>query len=400
VWGEPDRLDEPTNCPDQECLDWNDKNFVFFHGYNVDGQQARGWQAETFKRLFWSGLKGRFWGVSWYGSQTQAFDLATLNYHANVQNAYKTVPALRSFLNTVTGSTTLAAHSLGNMLVSFCLNDSNISSNPNEKLTVPISNFIMIDAAVALEAYMGDNQNPVEQFESSNPMVHPDWYGYQKRLGATEWYTLFDTYDDRNKLTWRNRFADLPNGINYFNYYSSGEEVLDTHLGDPGLIDIVKDGQGRYAWALQEKLKGAMSTSWVLGSSYGGWELNSGYYMFLDKSAANVLPADKLKTIPFFRLGSAAELAETNGSQYAHDNRPKLLAEAFPSLTLPAGGPDGMRLDNFAFGKIKALDMQSTFPNGWPKERENRDDYRWLHSDMRELSYVFISELFNDISRK
>jgi hypothetical protein len=340
--------------------------------------------------------------VTWYGSQTQIFDLATLNYHANVQNAYKTVPVLRSFLNTLTGSTTLAAHSLGNMLASFCLNDSNVSSNPNEKLTAPIKNFIMIDAAVALEAYMDDSQNLIDQFDVSNPMVHPNWYGYQKRLGASEWHTLFDDTDYRSSLTWRNRFASLPDEITYYNFYSSGEEVLDTHTGDPSLIDIVTDGVGRYAWALQEKLKGVMGTGLVLGSSYGGWGFNLEYYVLPDKSAANVLPTEGLKTIPFFRLGSATELAETSGSQYAHDNQTKLLAEAFPALTLPAGGWEGGRTaSDESFPKENVIDMQTAFTKSeWPDERGGNAKKKWLHSDLRNVAYTYIYKIFESMTEK
>jgi hypothetical protein len=41
--GEEDRLGSLSNLPDFEC---NHQNFVFVHGYNVNGQEARGWQAE------------------------------------------------------------------------------------------------------------------------------------------------------------------------------------------------------------------------------------------------------------------------------------------------------------------------------------------------------------------
>lgn len=133
--------------------------------------------------------------------------------------------------------------------------------------------------------------------------------------------------------------------------------------------------------------------------SYGGWRLNSGYYILSDKPAANGLSADDLKTIPFFHLDSAAALAEANGSQYAEDNRTKLLAEAFPALTLAAGGPSGQNIEK-TFLLKNIINMQDTYSNGWPEDRENRDDYRWLHSDIREVSYVFINELFNAISRK
>ncbi|MCF6179009.1 MAG: hypothetical protein L3J63_06435, partial [Geopsychrobacter sp.] len=65
-WGEPDRLMEPQNCPDDICLNSDGTDFVFVHGYNVDGQQARGWQSEMFKRMFRAGSKSRFGGADWY----------------------------------------------------------------------------------------------------------------------------------------------------------------------------------------------------------------------------------------------------------------------------------------------------------------------------------------------
>jgi len=400
-WGEPDRLDEPVNCPDDKCLNGDGSDFVFVHGYNVDGQQARGWQAETFKRLFWSGLKSRFWGVTWFGSKTQVGSV-TFNYHINVRNTLYSAPALRAFLNEkMKGLTTIAAHSLGNMLVSACLNDSNADTDPNNKVTADIKNYFLIDAAVALEAYLGGTAEPY--FTSTNPMVHPEWYNYKKELAASEWYTLFPADDHRSELTWRNRFENLPEGINYFNFYSSGEEVLDTHVGDPGLSDIVTDGVGRYAWALQEKLKGKMKTGWVLGSKYGGWgKNNKDYYdentynatgekvAFTWIVANNQIDVNGLKTMPFFDKHFDSELfVDGNvGSGYARINRTKLLAEAFPSLTLPAGGPSGNSLNQL----FAAIDMQATFTNGWPEERGK--DKKWRHSDLRNVPYLYIYTIF------
>ncbi len=53
----PDTHDRETapNWPDELN---NHQAFVFVHGYNVNQQQARGWQAEFFKRLWW----GYRWG--------------------------------------------------------------------------------------------------------------------------------------------------------------------------------------------------------------------------------------------------------------------------------------------------------------------------------------------------
>jgi hypothetical protein len=412
LWGEYDRLEEPVNCPDTECLGDNGKDFVFVHGYNVDGQQARGWQSETFKRMYWSGLRSRFWGVSWFGSKTQVLDKVTVNYHVNVERAINTVPQFRQFLNSLSGETTIAAHSLGNMLVSACLSDSNLDSDPNNKVTANIKNFILIDAAVALEAYI--NGSAEAYFTSKNPMVHPDWYNYKKDLAASEWYTLFPSDDHRSELTWRNRFENLPEGINYFNFYSSGEEVLDTHTGDPGLFDIATDGVGRYAWALQEKLKGRMDPGfgWILGSSYGGWGKNSEDYfeentyivtgkkVALPWFIANDLDLSGLKIRPFFDMNFSSELFQdgSGGSEYARLNRTKLLAKAFPSLTMPAGGPEG----SVVYQIFTAKNMQTEFKNekgDWPEVRKAKNDVDWKHSDLRNVGYVFIYNIFHELKK-
>ncbi|ABQ24274.1 transglutaminase domain-containing protein [Geotalea uraniireducens] len=174
----------------------NDKHFVFVHGYNVNPQQARGWNAEMFKRMYWSGSKANFWGVTWYGWDSQNFmgpwDFRTGNYHINVQHAFKTAPAFSDFINLPLGGkdVTVAAHSLGNMLVSSAINDWGAN----------VSKYFLVNAAVALEAYGDADKDP--------NMVHPDWNDYDQRLLASEWYNLFSVSDGRSKLTWRNRFAN------------------------------------------------------------------------------------------------------------------------------------------------------------------------------------------------
>jgi hypothetical protein len=414
LWGEFDRLKEPVNCPDNECLGSNGKDFVFVHGYNVDGQQARGWQSETFKRMYWSASKARFWGVSWYGSKTQLGGV-TFNYHVNVLRAFNTIPKFREFLNSIPGETTIAAHSLGNMLVGACLSDSNADSDPSKKVTAKVKSYFLIDAAVALEAYIGGSAE--DYFTSANPMVHPGWYNYKKGLAASEWYTLFPSDDHRSELTWRNRFENLPEGINYINFYSSGEEVLDTHTGDPSLLDIVNDGAGRYAWALQEKLKGKMVTGWVLGSRYGGWgKNNEDYYeentyivtgekVALPWLIANKLDPAGLKTKPFFNKHFDSDLFmdSTGGSEYARINRTKLLAEAFPSLTMPAGGPEGEQVELFEFvDEGNAKNMQAEFKNekgDWPEVRKEKNDTDWKHSDLRNVGYLFIYKIFDELKK-
>ena len=400
--GEPNRVDVPANLPDSES---NGKNIVFVHGYNVNGQQARGWQSEMFKRLYWSGSKAKFWGITWYGSDTQdLLQKFTRNYHINVQHAFVTAPKLWDFLkNIVPGEITIAAHSLGNMVVSAMLTD-NVDS-PNQM----IKNFFMIDAAVAMEAY--------DDAITKDPnMHHLAWNGYDEFLKASEWYQLFTAdvpADNRSKLTWRARFGNRPTGTQYFNFYSSGEEVLAVHdlPGYPDLFDIgIVNNTGQYSWALQEKLKGRMTVPGILGSMYGGWGFNlsdQDYYIEVPLDgggtekqpkpalSANALDPFQLRTRPFFKKQTSDNdlFQEASGSSYAEANRVRLLAEAFPARTLATG----RQQVNALFTNGDNFDMQLNFENGWPVERGN--DHSWLHSDIREVSYLYVYRIFDAMNK-
>jgi len=126
-------------------------------------------------------------------------------------------------------------------------------------------------------------------------------------------------WDGRSGLTWRGRFQDVAQLTQLYNFYSSGEEVLENRNddSDPWITDIaslqlrlpvfklpVNWLVGRYAWALQEVLKGRVTESDfdgffastyriggkgvalaldlaglragnLMGSKYGGWGFNS-----------------------------------------------------------------------------------------------------------------------------
>ncbi len=122
--GASDRLSDPINLPDKEA---NGQNFVFVHGYNVDGEQARGAHSEIFKRMFWSGSRARFYGVSWRGDQTQGALLGktdvTPDYEVNINNAFASASLLAQFLSSLDPAPTVCAHSLGNMLVGSAIHD-------------------------------------------------------------------------------------------------------------------------------------------------------------------------------------------------------------------------------------------------------------------------------------
>jgi hypothetical protein len=183
---------------------------------------------------------------------------------------------------------------------------------------------------------------------------------------------------------------------------------LDTHTGDPSVLDLVTDGVGRYAWALQEKLKGCLPVLGYLGGGrYGGWGFADSVVVHkptgtitysnntIPMDEANQLPSEQLKTQPFFNGDFDTTLfSATGGSNYAQLNRDKLLVEAFPALSLPAGGNAGDEMKRFGVGQTEVFDMQSKFQNGWAQERVEKGDTGWKHSDLRNISYLYIYKIF------
>ena len=378
-------ITEPSNNPDSLC---NGKSFVFVHGYSVSEEQARGWNAEVFKRLYQTGSHAKFYAATWYGNDTQQSWLGGLtpDYHVNVVHALDTADAFANLLNTqVGGDITLATHSLGNML----------SSSAITKYSANVSRFFMIDAAVAIETFDGSLSL------QNNNMWHTDWDSFSESLWCSEWYTNFPASDGRHALTWRDYFGSGASVA--YNFYSSGEDVLETHPHTtyPGLWCVFG---GDYAWALQEKRKGLNWISSIGGSTYGGWGFND-YYWDYDLSA--YVPPTNAQAIlsrPFFRPGGS-ELedlyvpTDTNltdvGSAYATDHLRFLLAGFIPSRTLPIGANHVQRITDVGGGNFN---MQTLFENGWPQARLSNPDLqnRWLHSDLRSIAYLYVYKLYDE----
>jgi len=386
-----------------ECAD---KYLVMLHGFKVNGQAARGWHSEMFKRMFWSGSRAKFVGVSWFGFENIP------DYHTNVVNAFSTAEVLGPNLKSAVGSSpvVIMAHSLGNMVVSNYLADyypqEPAASRPN------IGNYFLFNAAVALEAYLGDYQGYAEGkqneiFGSDNPMVHTDWYGYQKRLGASEWHRLFNgATDSRFGLTWMDRFEGI-NGINLFSFYSQGEDVLDTHEGNIGTLEVASDtllNAGRHSWAYQEKWKGRAPVNGLGGTTTMGWgfNLNDGYSFLghhVQPSVANTYDSQIFKSAPFFlKDPSKGHLFTQNiGVVTDEAERNEILSNQIPALTLPTGGREGGDM----FRKLtndRVFDMNGQkYKNGWPSVRNNED---WRHSDLKNIAYPYVHRVFEKIKQE
>ena len=347
--------------------------------------------------------------MTWTGSDSQVAGSVSINLQTNIVHAFNTAPLLNSFLNSLSGTNVVAAHSLGNMVVLSTLND---YSNQN------INTFFMIDAAVAIEAI--DSSAPL------NPDMYPTaWTNYETSLWASEWHNLFPTNDARSELTWSGRLGNLQNA-DVYNFYSSGEEVLRDFPSDPPtslygittgqFVAIWEGASGANTWAWQEKLKGLMLANSLLSSDHGGWQFNINYDtplvgFHLSPTNAALLPVLQLQTNAFFNWGSDylalvsynddLALESSGGSSYAQANRNRILSDAIPCLTLPVGADPVPRLAP-QNGNDQNFDMQANYENGWPAGRPPRTVGapvvgEWHHSDVRAVAYTFTYPLFNKL---
>jgi pimeloyl-ACP methyl ester carboxylesterase len=391
----PTNTNSPSGLPDSEC---SDKWIVFIHGYNVDCDKAKGWQAETFKRLYAMGSKARFVGVTWYGD-------TLLDYHKGVFNAFQTGDALTGALGFLDfKQTTIIGHSLGNMVASHMLQESKL---------VPYR-YIMVNAAVAAEAY-GYNDGTQAQ-----EMTEDSWRPYNTRLFASNWYKLpFPEGDRRQDLTWVRRFEAIGTQHYTINCYSGGDEVVlcpKTMTNAGTWEDIYRWGEG--AWKTQELLKGNYSLpALTISERQGGWGFNG------DWDTNNVFawpplrqtmpPADTEKDItndmligrPFFRPFQESALHYRAGmlhqTEWALDRKNTwydVLARGIPASSFAAGGIPLALKGTATNQPITNYNLEEKGrPEEWPEQGHATKETkgRWLHSDFKNVALPYDHPFFS-----
>ena len=322
-----------------------------------------------------------FTAVTWYGNDGQLWDWipfvggSTPDYYANVEHAFETASNLTHIINTeIPGSKYIAAHSLGNMVVSSAIKDWNLSVNA----------YFMLNAAVAMEAYN-------DTYINRDDLRHPDWQNYTNHnLWASEWHQLFSTNDGRRALSWRARFNSMSDA---YNYYSSTEDVLDNADGD--VPSLGKE----QAWVNQEMRKGTTLIWLGPGNAESGWGFNDDY-SGLTVAEANALPNSILLTNSFFMHFDDEDLYGTNGSIIAQqpETYQQLLADAIPALSNPTGrnsidswGANRNR-DYMTYDGGTGFRRGNHQSGGWP-----RDDDRWWHSDIKSVAFPFNFKAFDQI---
>ena len=377
----------PPGFPDSES---NGKNVVFVHGFNVTEREARGWNAEMFKRLWQSGCNAKYHAVTWYG------DVGYPNgmyYHSDANNAFLSAADLATYVSGLSGETTLMAHSLGNMVASSAIQDWFLS----------VSRYFMLNAAVPAEAYDGSqwNTNSV-----GNRMLHPDWEEYEPRTWCSAWFTNFhDPDDSRRRLAWRGRFADVFSRTTLYNFHSGteasvGDQVLEVNANRPDMIDALHYSfpwtieTGHLAWQKQEFGKGRLaSINWhVAGTTWAGWGFSGNN---VPATTANAMTEAQLRSSPVFRHSPDKMFV----SPIPYTDRCEILTYGIPALSGPAGTRVLEFTQNQTINASRNIDM-ATFKDDstWPVN--TFFGTRWLHSDFKAVALPNVFGLFNEFCTK
>jgi len=392
----------PPGLPD---ADSNERWVVMIHGYNVSAQAARGWHAETFKRLRALGSNARFVGVTWNGD-------TGLDYHRAVFQAFQAGDGLPRALRFLDPSrTTLVAHSLGNI----------VASQGVQAGFTP-AHFFLLNAALPIEAIAGE---AAAQAHAAD-MTEASWRPYPRRLFASEWSKLYGDHRHRRGYAWPNCFSRVRQLDDVINCFSPGEDVTNCPAGMTTASVLSTLWAGRSVdygvWKTQELLKGVGWTR-SLGAlpmerSQGGWGFNSAwrgrfmpsgpdrmlggrFALLAPDVAARITPA-QLRVHPFFRPFELRSLhvpvvAPVSPLIEAPRVRYDLLARGLPALSPAAGAIPIPSLGGKASVANYDLETQGrTRAGSWPTEghRSPLTHGRWLHSDFKNVALPYVYPLF------
>lgn len=405
--GRPRQIADPEGLPDAET---NERWVVLIHGYNVPGDGARGWHAETFKRLYVLGSNARFVGVTWNGD-------TGLDYHRAVYHAFQVGDELPRALGFLDASRTLLiGHSLGNV----------VASQAVQAGFTPAS-YCLLNAALPIEAINAAGLPPGQAAEMTEQL----WRPYQRRLFAAEWAKLQPIGDQRRTYTWKDAFAKVRDLDLALNCFSPGEDVTNCPPETTSASVLATLWSGRAVdygvWKTQELLKGV---GWgrslgalAMQRSQGGWGFNpawrgryvshgqakgaGGHFERLTPMEAARLTNQQIGPAPFFNPMRAKWLHQARPARPSPliDSphvRYELLATAIPAMSFAAGAAEIPRGAGTARVLNFNLEAEGRSAGRWPVEGHagKHAPGRWLHSDYKNVALPFVHPLFSKMIAK
>ncbi|MDD4018216.1 MAG: hypothetical protein PHV28_09745 [Kiritimatiellae bacterium] len=324
----------------------------------------------------------------------------------NYEN-FRIAPCCIDYVNSLSGEKILMAHSLGNMVVSSAIADWGMN----------VGKYFMFNAAVAAEAF--DASQWVDSSSVNNLLVHYQWRDYTNVSWSAKFHEFFSggTTDDRRSLTWKNRLSSVPASAELYNYYSSGDEVLELFSDTPSSTQGMEFWDsltwGWFAWHKQEVHKGRFDQDVTPdGTSWAGWGLARNYIyqepavtsswsgavgpgFMITPNGAVLPPAVQTESVLLSELGEHPVFLRSPASMFANSIpvtlQNELLARGIPALSGPVGFNN---VPNLADNNINMNSIDR--PNGWGR---NDDDFqmRWLHGDLKDMALFYNFKLFEDI---
>lgn len=157
--------------------------FLFLHGFNVTEADAVDTNRVFFRRMYWTGYRGTYIGLTWNGDYNpieweairDSIDrlFYKIHFDTDVFQAFQTAPAIRNFIKSLPESVqiNIAAHSLGNLVMWEALRLLSC-----EKSNLRINNVVSIEGAVWSDAF----RNPAPLYYKGKSEKNKIVYPYRK----------------------------------------------------------------------------------------------------------------------------------------------------------------------------------------------------------------------------
>jgi len=239
-------------------------------------------------------------------------------------------------------------------------------------------------------------------------MTEDGWKGKDQRLYASNWHSHFNAkYDNRAKLTWKNRFIAVTLMPKVINFYSPGEDVAENPKSSSSSIiwDMTKNRDlDKGAWGHQEMIKGGDGLGALpFARVQGGWGTDFGtteIFIKLYTDFINLYPEDGkdlLQKAPIFKRFLEQGLFGENGSQVAAEQKVQydLLTRGIPAMSYPVAA-NVVSVSELS-GAVESFNMEASGrdKSSWPAEGHDDDRRgRWIHSDFKNVALPYVYPMY------
>ncbi len=169
----------------------NPKEVVFWtHGYYSDAKQAKVVTDTIFKRMYRTGYRGAFIGITWHAHE----GWTQLAFNADWINSFQSGQIVADILTTYrnkypNANINLSAHSLGNNAISYAIR---LIAVENAKK--PVENKITLNNLILAEAAV-----PGETFSGYDPKRRGYYFDNMYGIDATVVKKVYNTYSEKDK---------------------------------------------------------------------------------------------------------------------------------------------------------------------------------------------------------